>query len=40
MTRQDRLNKITDIIFDKPYITKLELSNMLNVTELLLREIF
>ena len=33
MTRQDRLIKIIDIISDKPYITRLELSKMLNVAE-------
>ena len=37
MTKQDRLNKIIDIISDKPNITRLELSKMLNVAESTIR---
>lgn len=33
MTRQDRWNKIIDIIANEPYITRLELSKKLNVAE-------
>ena len=33
MTIQERLIKIIDIISNKPYITRLELSKMLNVAE-------